>query len=166
MPPPQTAQLRPCPKCQGHLILDQDSFGPYILCLNCGKLFDLAPLDGAPPDPVQQPAGTHHQFNSYQDNGCDESPTCLACPLPTCKHDDPAAYQLLLAARASQNPPDFSPAGLENTGPNNIGPNNIELNNIELRPIVLTHVALNPVTLKHLNLKPPSRTKAPATMGS
>ncbi len=25
----------------------------------------------------------------YRDEGCEESPSCLQCPLPRCKHDDP-----------------------------------------------------------------------------
>ena len=25
----------------------------------------------------------------YRDNGCEVSPSCLSCPLPKCKHDDP-----------------------------------------------------------------------------
>ena len=28
----------------------------------------------------------------YRDNGCEVSPSCLECPLPACKYDDPAAY--------------------------------------------------------------------------
>lgn len=30
---------------------------------------------------------------SYQDNGCEVSSSCLRCPLPQCKYDDPAWYQ-------------------------------------------------------------------------
>ena len=26
----------------------------------------------------------------FQDRGCDLSPSCLACPLPVCKYDDPS----------------------------------------------------------------------------
>ncbi|MBI3742788.1 MAG: helix-turn-helix domain-containing protein [Chloroflexi bacterium] len=29
------------------------------------------------------------EFTSYQDNGCDLSPSCLKCPLPRCRYDDP-----------------------------------------------------------------------------
>ena len=29
----------------------------------------------------------------YADTGCEVSASCLACPLPKCKHDDPAWYQ-------------------------------------------------------------------------
>jgi hypothetical protein len=28
----------------------------------------------------------------YRDDGCDVSPSCLGCPLPWCKYDDPVAY--------------------------------------------------------------------------
>ncbi|MBI2856395.1 MAG: helix-turn-helix domain-containing protein [Chloroflexi bacterium] len=28
----------------------------------------------------------------YKDDGCDISPSCLRCPLPRCKYDDPVAY--------------------------------------------------------------------------
>ena len=30
--------------------------------------------------------------HQYRDEGCDVSPSCLRCPLPWCKYDDPAAY--------------------------------------------------------------------------
>ncbi len=29
----------------------------------------------------------------YSDNGCEVSASCLECPLPKCKYDDPAWYQ-------------------------------------------------------------------------
>ena len=29
----------------------------------------------------------------YADDGCEASPHCLQCPLPQCKHDDPAWYR-------------------------------------------------------------------------
>ena len=35
---------------------------------------------------------------NHQDTGCEESPSCLNCPFPRCKYDDPAwfrRYQLL-----------------------------------------------------------------------
>ena len=31
--------------------------------------------------------------NYYKDEGCDISPSCLTCPLPQCKYDDPIWYQ-------------------------------------------------------------------------
>ena len=30
---------------------------------------------------------------SYQDTGCEISPSCLRCPLPQCKYDDPGWLQ-------------------------------------------------------------------------
>lgn len=32
----------------------------------------------------------------YVDRGCEVSTTCLNCPLPRCKHDDPAWYRAFL----------------------------------------------------------------------
>ena len=33
------------------------------------------------------------EFYQYADNGCEVSPSCLNCPLPQCKDDDPIWYQ-------------------------------------------------------------------------
>lgn len=33
------------------------------------------------------------EFFYYEDTGCEASDSCLNCPLPRCKHDDPAWYQ-------------------------------------------------------------------------
>lgn len=33
----------------------------------------------------------------FLDSGCDVSPSCLACPLPICKHDDPAWWRRVRA---------------------------------------------------------------------
>ena len=30
---------------------------------------------------------------TYKDNGCEVSPTCLQCPLPQCKYDNPGWLQ-------------------------------------------------------------------------
>ena len=39
-------------------------------------------------------------FQKYLDTGCEASPTCLTCPLPECKHDNPtAARQVRMAAK-------------------------------------------------------------------
>ncbi|MBI4219384.1 MAG: hypothetical protein HY682_04510 [Chloroflexi bacterium] len=49
--------------------------------------------------------------STYRDDGCDVSPTCLKCPLPVCKYDDPeflrrtsrnARDEAILAARHSE----------------------------------------------------------------
>ena len=31
--------------------------------------------------------------NYYKDEGCKISPSCLTCPLPQCKYDDPISFQ-------------------------------------------------------------------------
>ncbi len=33
------------------------------------------------------------EFYHYEDTGCEASDSCLDCPLPFCKYDDPAWYQ-------------------------------------------------------------------------
>jgi hypothetical protein len=33
------------------------------------------------------------EFYHYEDNGCEVSESCLNCPLPQCKYDDPVWYQ-------------------------------------------------------------------------
>ena len=33
------------------------------------------------------------EFYHYEDTGCEVSSSCLQCPLPKCKYDDPTWYQ-------------------------------------------------------------------------
>ena len=33
------------------------------------------------------------EFYHYEDTGCEVSPSCLNCPLPQCKYDDPTWFQ-------------------------------------------------------------------------
>lgn len=33
------------------------------------------------------------EFYHYEDTGCEVSPSCLNCPLPQCKYDDPLWFQ-------------------------------------------------------------------------
>ena len=33
------------------------------------------------------------EFYHYEDNGCEVSDSCLDCPLPLCRYDDPTWYQ-------------------------------------------------------------------------
>ena len=35
----------------------------------------------------------------WKDTGCEESPSCLACPLPICRYDNPAWYAGLVRGR-------------------------------------------------------------------
>ncbi len=38
-------------------------------------------------------ADTVPEYYHYEDTGCEVSPSCLTCPLPRCKYDDPVWYQ-------------------------------------------------------------------------
>ena len=33
------------------------------------------------------------EHHTYRDDGCEVSPSCLRCPLPQCKHDEPGWYR-------------------------------------------------------------------------
>ena len=33
------------------------------------------------------------EYYHYEDTGCEVSPSCLNCPLPQCKYDDPGWFQ-------------------------------------------------------------------------
>ena len=35
----------------------------------------------------------------YEDEGCEASPSCLTCPLPQCKYDDPSSFKKLKQAK-------------------------------------------------------------------
>ena len=37
--------------------------------------------------------GTSPTYSHYPDNGCEVSPSCLSCPLPLCRYDDPQGYE-------------------------------------------------------------------------
>ncbi len=39
------------------------------------------------------PADTLPELFVYEDTGCEVSASCLNCPLPRCKHDDPGWFQ-------------------------------------------------------------------------
>ena len=47
--------------------------------------FSLAPGHAAPDDVSE--------FYHYEDTGCEASDSCLDCPLPRCRHDDPVWYR-------------------------------------------------------------------------
>jgi len=36
------------------------------------------------------------EFTRYRDNGCDVSPSCLTCPLPRCRYEEPGGLRALL----------------------------------------------------------------------
>ena len=75
----------PCPKCRGKLLPEQDEYGPYLRCHQCGTHIQRGPREPTPP-PEQTPR-TPYMYRT--DDGCEVSTSCLHCPLPTCKHEDP-----------------------------------------------------------------------------
>jgi hypothetical protein len=36
------------------------------------------------------------EYTSYADNGCDLYPSCLTCPLPKCRYDEPGGASAML----------------------------------------------------------------------
>ncbi len=42
------------------------------------------------------------EFFPYRDEGCEVAPSCLRCPLPQCKYDDPLEYQRGLRRQRDQ----------------------------------------------------------------
>ncbi len=42
------------------------------------------------------------EYFPYRDDGCDASASCLKCPLPTCKYDDPGLFHRERRARRDQ----------------------------------------------------------------
>ena len=44
-------------------------------------------------DTVLPQKDTVPEFYHYEDTGCEVSPSCLHCPLPQCKYDDPIWFQ-------------------------------------------------------------------------
>lgn len=39
--------FKACPKCQGDLTMGQDTYGPFIRCLQCGFMKDVVAKPGA-----------------------------------------------------------------------------------------------------------------------
>ncbi len=52
------------------------------------------PMHGAPKPRVRSDALP--EFTRYRDDGCDVSPTCLTCPLPRCRYEEPGGLRALL----------------------------------------------------------------------
>ena len=83
-PPPR------CPKCQGACIPDQDQYGRYLRCMNCGSHSEspYRDPDEPPEDPKERPDPAY-----YQDLGCSISPKCTQCPLSVCRFDNQNALR-------------------------------------------------------------------------
>ncbi len=42
------------------------------------------------------------EHTDYRDTGCDIHPSCLSCPLPRCRYDEPGGIRALLGAYRDQ----------------------------------------------------------------
>ncbi len=61
---------------------------------------EQVPNGAAQPPRRSRDFDTLPELTAYRDEGCEVSPTCLECPLPRCKFDDPDWYRRLrLASR-------------------------------------------------------------------
>ena len=49
-------------------------------------------LDAARGTPQRLFPDSLPEHHTYRDDGCEVSPSCLRCPLPQCKHDEPGWY--------------------------------------------------------------------------
>lgn len=54
--------------------------------------------------PVQSDASGDRrpEFVHYRDNGCEISPSCLRCPLPQCRYDDPGWLRRQIKGKRDQ----------------------------------------------------------------
>ena len=99
---------KPCPECRGTLTCSQGDLGSHPECETYRKTFEplfnsRVPTPGNPPGkPPGNPPETRGPsparerdpiMTQMMDDGCDVSRSCLKCPLPKCKYDDPAGYQ-------------------------------------------------------------------------
>ena len=103
-------QHNKCPKCKGLLMFTSDRYGPYLDCTRCGKHFDLSPK----PDRVTMSLGPPEKRPVIRDTGCEESPTCITCPLPFCKYENRAGRRKLVTQRDTRHnaPVTRYPAGV------------------------------------------------------
>ena len=51
----------------------------------------------------------------WRDTGCDVAPSCFACPLPQCKHDDPTWYHEFKVAKRDAEVLRLCDSGLSKT---------------------------------------------------
>ena len=57
---------------------------PRLLVVDDGETYARAVADSLP------------EFTRYKDDGCNISPTCLDCPLPRCRYEEPGGLRSLL----------------------------------------------------------------------
>ena len=54
------------------------------------------------PSPKRVRADALPEYTRYRDDGCDVHPTCLSCPLPRCRYEEPGGLRALLNAYRDQ----------------------------------------------------------------
>lgn len=48
----RTFYFKGCTKCRGDLYLDSDAYGPFLKCLQCGRITDVASTDAMLAEPI------------------------------------------------------------------------------------------------------------------
>ena len=94
-----------CTECGGNLAFSQDHLGSYLECRPCGKIFEIeVSATGTLPETPEQYPGTEPDPIMPQliKDGCEASGSCLECPLPQCKFDDPAGYRTIKQKQKDQ----------------------------------------------------------------
>lgn len=55
------------------------------------------------PLPLPRRSDALPEFTSYNDSGCELYPSCLACPLPKCRYDEPGGAAAMLRTGRDQS---------------------------------------------------------------
>ncbi len=71
--------------------------GPFDVLTT--RLESVETADPATPHPGKDP---RPEFVHYRDQGCEVSPSCLRCPLPRCRYDDPGWLRREAKAKRDQ----------------------------------------------------------------
>lgn len=80
-----------CPRCRASLFPSRDEEAEGD-CLNCGPIYISTLTDpSGDAEAERNPFGREraraaHRKHDATHDGCDESPSCLTCPLPECKY--------------------------------------------------------------------------------
>jgi hypothetical protein len=54
------------------------------------------PMPGGGPPKPRKRGDTLPEYTRYRDDGCDISESCLTCPLPRCRYEEPGGLRALL----------------------------------------------------------------------
>jgi DNA-directed RNA polymerase subunit M/transcription elongation factor TFIIS len=96
------AKLERCPKCRGHLIIEEDNYGLYQQCLQCGYLHDLQtfPTIASEEEERESIVTSHISAKSLHDILCNA--TRLLGDYHRTDLADPIALRLILDALRKQ----------------------------------------------------------------